>query len=177
MSGAIRSSRAPASARRWTERRSAFRFCWPALLLLLVLARFAAAASSSLPDSTRADSLRSPTPRSALIRSAVLPGWGQYYNKKPLKALFFAATSASLLGSVVAEQNSLNDARSPQEHEDRAARRNTRLLLFVLSVTFSAIDAYVDTHLSDFAAAEKAVSLDLRPGGALFCLKVLVYRV
>ena len=138
---------------------------------MLISARFAAAASSSLSDSTRVDSLQSPLPRSVLIRSAVLPGWGQYYNKKPLKALFFAATSAGLLGSVVAEQNSLNDARTPEEHEDRAARRNTRLLFFALSVTFSALDAYVDAHLSDFVAAEKVVSLNLRPGGALLCLK------
>ena len=36
---------------------------------------------------TRSDSL---APRAALLRSAILPGWGQFYNGKPYKALFFA---------------------------------------------------------------------------------------
>ena len=50
-----------------------------------------------------------------------------------------------------AEQIALDDARSPQEHEDRIARRNTRILFFALSATLASIDAYVDAHLAHFA--------------------------
>ena len=39
---------------------------------------------------TRSDSL---VPRAALLRSAILPGWGQLYNGKPYKALFFALSA------------------------------------------------------------------------------------
>ena len=97
---------------------------------------------------TRSDSL---APRAALLRSAILPGWGQLYNGKPYKALFFAGASATLFSMAVAEQIALDDARSPQEHEDRIARRNTRILFFALSATLASIDAYVDAHLAHFA--------------------------
>ena len=97
---------------------------------------------------THSDSLE---PRAALMRSAILPGWGQLYNGKPYKALFFAGTGVTLFSIAAAEQSALDDARSPQEHEDRIARRNTRILFFALSVTLASIDAYVDAHLARFA--------------------------
>lgn len=97
---------------------------------------------------TRSDSL---VPRAALLRSAILPGWGQLYNGKPYKAFFFASASATLFAMAAAEQIALDDARSPQEHEDRVARRNTRILFFALSATLAGIDAYVDAHLARFS--------------------------
>lgn len=33
-------------------------------------------------------------PKKALIRSAIIPGWGQLYVKKPIKSLFFVAAEA-----------------------------------------------------------------------------------
>ena len=97
---------------------------------------------------THSDSLE---PSAALIRSAILPGWGQLYNGKPYKALFFAGAGVTLFSMAAAEQSALDDARSPREHEDRIARRNTRILFFALSVTLASIDAYVDAHLARFA--------------------------
>ena len=97
---------------------------------------------------THSDSLE---PRAALIRSAILPGWGQLYNGKPYKALLFAGAGATLFSMAAAEHSALNDARSPQEHEDRIAQRNTRILFFALSVTLASVDAYVDAHLARFA--------------------------
>lgn len=117
-------------------------------------------------DSAHADSL---SPRAALLRSALLPGWGQLYNGKPYKAAFFAAVSAGFLGVAVAEQIALNDAQSPFESEERAARRNTRILFFALSVTFAALDAYVDAHLADLGANWNA---EMRGDGALLTLHV-----
>jgi hypothetical protein len=106
------------------------------------------------------------------VRSVILPGWGQFYNRRPLKGLFFTTASGALLGSAIAEQGALNNARTPQEHEDRAARRNTRILFFALSVTFSAVDAYVDAHLARFAAGDAPLAFAPRPGGAVLCLRV-----
>ena len=100
-----------------------------------------------------ADSLQQPTPRGALLRSAVLPGWGQYANHRPLKALIFSAAAAGFSGAVIAESRALSRARDPEEYQDRAARRNTRVLLLLATTTFAALDAYVDAHLADFDAA------------------------
>ena len=113
------------------------------LSLLLLCSRLALAAEA---DSTHSAS------RAALLRSAVLPGWGQHFNGRPIKALFFASASAAALTAVVAEHRAIDAAPTLEIHEDRAARRNTRLLYFALSVALSAIDAYVDAQLADFEA-------------------------
>lgn len=113
-------------------------------------------------DSTRGDSI---VPRAALLRSALLPGWGQLYNDKPYKAVFFATVSAGLLGTVVGEQIALSDAQTPLESENRAARRNTRILFLALSFTFAALDAYIDAHLANF-------STEMHADGALLTLHV-----
>jgi hypothetical protein len=157
-------SLAAASARRRPERGAVLRGSVRAVLLgLLMGAGMAAAAPPASPDSALTDTLRAGRPRGALIRSAILPGWGQYYNRRPAKALLFASTSGVLLGSAIAEQRSLERASTPREHEDRAARRNTRFLLLVLSATLSALDAYVDAQLSGFAA-DRSLDLEVGPG-------------
>lgn len=117
-------------------------------------------------DSTHSDSL---VPRTALLRSTFLPGWGQLYNGKPYKAAFFATVSAGLLASVISEQAALGNAQTPLESEDRAARRNTRILFFALSVTFAGLDAYIDAHLADF---NSSWSTQVRADGALLTLHV-----
>ncbi|HIL10072.1 MAG TPA: hypothetical protein EYG11_15330 [Candidatus Latescibacteria bacterium] len=127
--------------------------------MVLSLGRPALAAA---PDSTSADTTK--TPRGALLRSALLPGWGQHYNDRPIKMLFFGTASAVALRSVVVEHRRINTAPTPEIHQDRAARRNTRLLYFALCASFAAIDAYVDAHLADFGSD---VQLQMRPGGAL----------
>lgn len=158
-----------------------------ALLLLLLAPRTAVAAEPGMTDSTLTDTL--PSPRGALLRSILLPGWGQLYVGKPVKAAFFGATTAGLLGWVVAEQRDLaqlvdqldelrtQDPASPRipaleaAHQDQAARRNTRILFLALATTFAALDAYVDAHLAGFDAAENYLALEPRPGGALLCLR------
>ena len=121
-----------------------------ALLNLGLLSTHIRAQTADRPHivTTHSDSLE---PRAALIRSAILPGWGQLYNGKPYKALLFAGAGATLFSMAATEQSALNDARSPQEHEDRIAQRNTRILFFALSVTLASVDAYVDAHLARFA--------------------------
>lgn len=138
----------------------------PSLLLLLLLSQPALAA-----ETAHADTLS--TPRSALLRSVVLPGWGQLYNDRPFKALFCGAASATALTFVVIEHRRIDTAPTPEIHQDRAARRNTRLLYFALSVAFAAIDAYVDAHLADFGPE---VQMEMRLGGALFKLSATLPR-
>jgi len=89
--------------------------------------------------------------RSALIRSLAIPGWGQWTNQRPLKALGFATLSTSLLLYAADAQATVSKAQSATEHEDLTAERNTRILLLFLSNTLAAIDAYVDAHLEGFS--------------------------
>ena len=100
-------------------------------------------------DSVRQDDGRL-SPRAVLVRSAVLPGWGQAATGHGLKALLFAGAGAGWLTSAIVESARVGDAPTPQEHENRAARRNTRVLLYLVTATLSALDVYVDAHLENF---------------------------
>ena len=92
------------------------------------------------------------TPRGALWRSALVPGWGQLRNRRHIKAVLFSAAAAGFAGASISETRNLNRADA-SERQAAAGRRNTRLLLFVATATFAALDAYVDAHLADFGVS------------------------
>ncbi len=137
---------------------------WASLLLVLFAERPACAAEAeadsthTVPSGSSTEAATLPSPHDALLRSAVLPGWGQFYNGHPVKGLFFAAASTTALTSVVVEHRRIRSAPTPEEHQDRTARRNSRLLYFALSVALAAIDAYVDAHLADFGDVPSGLS-------------------
>ena len=143
--------------------------CGTAGLLVVLLTALPAGAQESTPaveagaDTVRqagpgekaaADSVQQAdgrlSPRAALVRSAVLPGWGQAATGHGLKALLFAGAGAGWLTSAIVESARVGDAPTPQDHEDRAARRNTRVLFYLVTATLSALDVYVDAHLENF---------------------------
>ena len=142
---------------------------WRPVLAALLLALGRGLCPASAAETAAPDSLQQLTPRGALLRSAVLPGWGQYYNKRPLKALFFGAATAGFLGATLVEIHSLSQARTPEDHQDRAARRNTRFLYLLGTATFAALDAYVDAHLAD---VEIAPTLEVESGAASLRLRI-----
>lgn len=141
---------------------------WASLLLVLFAGRPATATKAST-DSTHTDAL--PSAHGALLRSAVLPGWGQFYNDRPVKGLLFGVASATALTAVVVEQHRIRPSLTPEQHQDHITRRNSRLLYFALSVALAAIDAYVDAHLADFGAE---VQVEARRGNAWLRLKAAV---
>ena len=101
--------------------------------------------------------------KNALFKSLVMPGWGQWENKRHVKALGFATLSSSLLLYSLDAQVALSETQSPSHHQDLTAMRNTRILLFFLSSALAAIDAYVDAHLADFS---KGYTVDSKINGA-----------
>jgi len=145
--------------------------CGWASLLLILLAGQPACATEVEADSTRTAQSPLPSAHGALLRSAVLPGWGQFYNGHPVKGLFFGAASATALTVVAIEHRRIRSAPTPEEHQDRTARRNGRLLYFALSVALAAIDAYVDAHLADFGAVQSDLSVEMWRGRAWLRLK------
>ena len=137
---------------------------------------------------------RAQQPRTALIRSALVPGWGQLDNGHSLKAALFAGAAVGFLTAVVVERDNLNrtdtqigDVRDvlagvvsaggddpllrariahlENQFEDQAARRNTRLLYLFTTATLAAVDAYVDAHLADFGSAGTSLDFVPRAGG------------
>jgi hypothetical protein len=149
-------------------------------LLLCGLAYLATAAhgseesSNNQPDSTRISTtdsgdvtasikpVRSPT--GALLRSAVIPGWGQFYNRKYLKAAVVAAGEGYCLVQLLRYWSLADDAfkkysvetdtgirRSGyQDYDFYQDRRNLFLWLSGVTMFVSMFDAYVDAHLAGF---------------------------
>jgi hypothetical protein len=154
----------------------------------------AVSAAQAQTDTTRSV-LEDPLvrPRTALIRSALVPGWGQYSNDRPVKAALFGATAVGFLAAVLVERNNLSrtsdDIRTARnsladlvavgggdsqlqnqitqlegKFEDQSARQNTRLLYLFATATLAGVDAYVDAHLADFGSF--ATRLDFETGTA-----------
>jgi len=111
------------------------------------------------------------TPRGAMIRSAIFPGWGQWYNGKKIKSIIIFAAESGCIGAYFYEQDRLNDVsdilnglppeNDPQHNEklfkkytdlkeDYRDKRNKYAWWFAGVVIYSMVDAYVDTYLSTF---------------------------
>lgn len=101
---------------------------------------------------------RSPT--GALLRSAAMPGWGQFYNERPVKGLVLGALELGLLALLVDEHVRAESARDeflesgdPGDEADYETHRERRLDLIWLTAAswlYGMMDAYVDAHLFAF---------------------------
>ena len=131
--------------------------------LLLILALFFASVPSwsaeSQPDSLSSDH----RVRGAVLRSIALPGWGQFYNGKPIKGSVIATAEVASAIAWVVRRKQIKD-RGTQE-------RNLYLFSTIGIVLYSVGDAYVDAHLSRVDWAEVEAGID-ENGAAKFRLKL-----
>lgn len=91
------------------------------------------------------------SPSGALLRSLIIPGWGQLYNRKYFKAVVVAGGQGVLLGTAIVEWKRASDARKNLDLEDYRIHTNNRnmfLWLYAAATVVSMLDAYVDAHLS-----------------------------
>lgn len=105
-------------------------------------------------------------PTGALLRSAAVPGWGQFYNDEPLKGLAYGTLQAGLLGWTLYENDRARNAREMYEltgdpEWDEAAgdhRDRCRSLVWYTAGAWvlSMLDAYVDAWLFGFEAENRA---------------------
>ena len=123
--------------------------------------------------SVRADSIpRRSRPVYVMLRSAVVPGWGQLYNRKVLKAAGVVAGEGLLAYQALSEHKKENEAVDrlsalldagvgPGDpayqavDQDREAHRNRKINWIwwgVAAHLLSMVDAYVDAHLATFDA-------------------------
>ncbi len=113
--------------------------------------RFSRQRLTSAPkDSARVDSSRVKNPTGAMIRSALIPGWGQWYNGKKLKAVLVAAVELGLVANAVRLNQKVVASRSETERSFWQDQRNLQFWLLLATKLLSMLDAYVDAHLSDF---------------------------
>jgi hypothetical protein len=144
-------------------------------LMLLLSPGLARAQESGSPDSARVMArtigLKSPgrfdKPRWVMLRSAVLPGWGQLHNGSWLKAGAVAGGEGALIVNIVKDLDDLdrlnarvlaaraaNDAVAELDavvaYNDRQASLVARQWLLGGVVLYAMVDAYVDAHFRHF---------------------------
>ncbi len=109
------------------------------------------------------------SPWGAVLRSAVLPGWGQFYNESYWKIpVIWGGTAALVLGWI--DRNKLTvqyrdlynqsiDSGAPDDSYKRLRefykdQRDLFAVFIGLAYFVNLVDAYVDAHLFDFDVSE-----------------------
>jgi hypothetical protein len=116
-----------------------------------------------------------PSPAAAAVRSALIPGWGQSYNKQQVKgALFFLSFAAATYGSISLYQKSNNSYHSyiqngqkdDPRYDDYSSERTQAYMLggtAALLWGVSMIDAYIHGY-APLWSDNSAVQIALVPG-------------
>lgn len=138
-----------------------------AALIALIWQTSVAAQEPSQPAATPAtiDTMRLlsdkpvKSPWGAVLRSAVLPGWGQMYNHKPIKAGLALTLNGFLLSRIIHFDNRWQETRNQDFRDSR------NLFTWYLGLTYllTLVDAYVDAQLFGF---DQAVALQILPAPA-----------
>ncbi len=132
--------------------------------------------AAEVPDTTAGVS-----PTGAVVRSLLLPGWGQLYTGHPIKAAVIAAAFGTGVGVSVyyhlqfQQQQQVIEAYQEQ-HQTEAPlsmiqvreyyrdRRDEFLIYTAIIYAIAALDAYVDAHLVDFdVSPDLSAKLRLQP--------------
>ncbi len=106
-------------------------------------------------------------PRWVMMRSLVIPGWGQLHNGSWIKAAGVATIEGVLIGRMVNDNQALDglnrqieEARANGDQAAEAAAVDAynsklndltrRQWLFAAALIYSLLDAYIDAHFRDF---------------------------
>lgn len=110
-------------------------------------------------------------PGTALLRSAVLPGWGQFYNDEPLKGIVFGTLELGLLSWLITEHFAAEEARINNDDPAYQIHRQRRLdLIWYTSAAwlFGMLDAYVDAYLFSFSTENEVFERETGIAAAVF---------
>ena len=121
------------------------------------------AAADTINNSTN-NFVMQKTPWGAVLRSAIIPGWGQIYNESYWKVPIVWGITGWLVYVWVDNNNLYKDNRTLflQTGDDRYKRfrdfyrdqRDQFAIYIVLTYFLNLVDAYVDAHLFDFNVDE-----------------------
>lgn len=101
------------------------------------------------------DSARYKSPSRIMIRSMLVPGWGQFTNGKKWKGITAVTADFVTLGGFLIESKRIHDSKTEEQRSFYRERRNTYLIWFVGITLYSMADAYVDAQLRDFGKGEE----------------------
>lgn len=128
--------------------------------------------------------VRANSPTRALFKSVVFPGWGQYSNRKYIKAGLVFAVESYFIYKAVDNAREASDWRRKWKTETEADlrakhfrkytsyrdNRNSNLWITAAVTFMSMFDAYVDAHLSSFPPQidkAKKLSFEIAPEQAV----------
>jgi hypothetical protein len=103
------------------------------------------------------------SPNGAMIRSLIIPGWGQWYNQKKLKAVVVFGTETGILINSIYLNQMTQKSTTTAEREYYLNNRNLSNWWLVGALLFSVADAFVDAQLSDFDESPVLAFLEIRP--------------
>jgi hypothetical protein len=127
----------------------------------------------------------SKSPWGAVLRSAIFPGWGQFYNESYWKIPIVLGLSGFLVGGVISEHSGYadyrdryaasitsampsGDLRLKQFREYYRANRDTYAWWLLVTYLVQIADAFVDAHLYDFdVSGTTQAGIVLLPGRGL----------
>lgn len=114
-----------------------------------------------------ADTILAVTPGGAFLRSAVLPGWGQFYTRHPLKGVLFMGAEAVLIGYAIRADARVKDlaaAGASTGGLDLWRTRRRKSILWAIGLwLYSIADAYVDAQLFYFDSEEPQFDIEPVP--------------
>ncbi|RPH89782.1 MAG: hypothetical protein EHM72_19915 [Calditrichaeota bacterium] len=123
----------------------------PAALILLATAVFSQSENSTAPPVPEpVDSVQVKNPKTAMLKSLVVPGWGQFYNGKWFKGILIAGTEIGLVANAVAQNQFAQQATDADERFFYEDNRNLSFWLLGAALLYSVADAYVDAQLFAF---------------------------
>lgn len=149
---------------------------WRYILISFIIILSSASAICQTSDSL---SIRKVNPTGALMRSAFIPGWGQLYNRKYIKATIFAGGESWLIYGIYkdwkaadkhernfrgADSLSTYQAVEFAKFENSRDARNLKMWILAASIFYSMFDAYVDAQLSNFNQTDRSFDVFLGPG-------------
>lgn len=134
-------------------------------------------ALSDTTDSSSAPFVMHKSPWGAVLRSAIIPGWGQFYNESYWKIPVIWGITGYLVYIWVDNNNLYKKNRDLyiQTGVDRYKRirdfyrdqRDQFAIYIVLTYFLNLVDAYVDAHLFDFSVDENYIT-----GQRMFNLRI-----
>jgi len=105
------------------------------------------------------------SPTGALLRSMVIPGWGQLYNGKPLKAVIYAGAQLSFIYAAHVQNDRYHHYRALEmdDYADFYQNDRNRQLWWLFGITLLSMgDAFVDAHLYGFDISDD-LSMNISP--------------
>ncbi len=91
-----------------------------------------------------------PSPKGAMIRAILFPGWGQWYNKKQIKSGVVFLAESGIIGAAIYWNRKAKNETDTFYRDFYIDNRNLAFWYLGGFILISMADAFVDAHLAGF---------------------------